>query len=504
MKMTHFLRQPKLPGARLAAAHILCMLACPAWWLAIPTAQALDESPEASPEIAIADLVGQNLELRRKVEQLQAALAEALTPDQAQRRQAAIITGLLRENRELERRFEIARTRLDRQESELHNLRLQGGVEEIRQQLRREQQLLISVRRELETTVDEIRAEVDNLSRRLQTATIERELAKQQAAQAERELALLRQQHRDLQRSRSSRDRRRDEPETGESEAAAERDRQVVELRRAAAGIYEQNRELYRRLEQAQLAAQENRQTVADLEREFARKREMVETLNRDNSRMARRMQEQTALLRRLEETIVRLEMEKAELFALEPPEAGQVSRLQAEQLEQIVPSHLFATPLPLLASDEEYQSTLRRMATAALQRDDLETAIRHLRQALRLDPRDPDTLLALGRIYRRQGELELAIETFSRLAEERPQDGNVQCQLGLLKTAAGEAAPAEQHFRKALEIDPQDHESAYNLAMLLAADRTRFEEAREWYRRARQTGAAADVELDRMFQFTP
>src|SRR5207245_11471085 len=76
-------------------------------------------------------------------------------------------------------------------------------------------------------------------------------------------------------------------------------------------------------------------------------------------------------------------------------------------------------------------------------------------REALKIDPHNPEALFHLGNRLRERGEHEVAISHFERALERVPGHPGVLNNLGLALEARGDAQRAEDCYREVLEAHP-------------------------------------------------
>jgi protein O-GlcNAc transferase len=127
----------------------------------------------------------------------------------------------------------------------------------------------------------------------------------------------------------------------------------------------------------------------------------------------------------------------------------------------------------------------------------DRDAALQAYTQALRLQPREPQTHLALGRFYLDRGEPQTAIEHIRAALESDPSLAGADFLLGSAYRQNGDLPAAVNVLKKALEGNPADQDSRYLLGRtLLALDRT--DEGRQEldkYDKIRQQITSADTD---------
>jgi Tfp pilus assembly protein PilF len=155
------------------------------------------------------------------------------------------------------------------------------------------------------------------------------------------------------------------------------------------------------------------------------------------------------------------------------------------------------------LEFDPENKLALQRLGIVAVNQGDDKTAVEYLQQAFYQDPDAVDTLLPLGFALIRQRKPDLAISMLARAAALNQENPLIHRNLGVACSSVGWQDAAETQFRRALKLDETDSESAFNLAITLAAQKPpKMAEASQWYKHAREHGAAADPQLDQYFGF--
>jgi len=108
-------------------------------------------------------------------------------------------------------------------------------------------------------------------------------------------------------------------------------------------------------------------------------------------------------------------------------------------------------------------------LGLALLERGDLEGAIRHCREALRLDPGHPEAPNHLATALTREGRAEEAIAVYRRALSIRPADVTLHSNLGTVLAEQGRFDEAAAQFTEALRLDPDSSDAHFNLGVLLA-----------------------------------
>src|SRR5262249_23458740 len=126
----------------------------------------------------------------------------------------------------------------------------------------------------------------------------------------------------------------------------------------------------------------------------------------------------------------------------------------------------------------------------------DRDAALQAYTEALRLQPRDAQTRLALGQFYLGRGQADRATEHLVAALEIDPSLRAAYPLLGRAYRQSGDLASAVSILKKALDSDPGDQESRYALGQTFVAmghvDEGRTE--LEKYERIRQQITSADA----------
>ena len=107
------------------------------------------------------------------------------------------------------------------------------------------------------------------------------------------------------------------------------------------------------------------------------------------------------------------------------------------------------------------------------------------LREALRLDPDDPDVLNNLGTAVWDQGRAPEAMAYYLRAHQFKPDDFGIMNNLGIVLWEQGRPERAVTFYRRALEQNPESFDIQMNLGVALS-DLGQFDEALTWLRGAK------------------
>ena len=129
----------------------------------------------------------------------------------------------------------------------------------------------------------------------------------------------------------------------------------------------------------------------------------------------------------------------------------------------------------------------------------DWDRAVEAYENAIRIQPEDPMTRLAIGNIHLDRNEPEPAGREFRRAIEIQPSLSEAHAALGRLHSHLGNLSEAVETFRRALELDPSNQESRYGLgrALLAAGDTAEGQRLFEEYRQIDETVTRADSMFD-------
>ncbi len=122
------------------------------------------------------------------------------------------------------------------------------------------------------------------------------------------------------------------------------------------------------------------------------------------------------------------------------------------------------------IGSGQNEASVWRSIGDVQLELFDRDAALHAYTEALRIDPRDARTHLALGRFYLQRGEAGAAIEHLRAALETDPSLHAAHAALGRAYVQAGDVTAAVTILKKALEQDPTDQDSRYTLGRALLA----------------------------------
>jgi Flp pilus assembly protein TadD len=120
-------------------------------------------------------------------------------------------------------------------------------------------------------------------------------------------------------------------------------------------------------------------------------------------------------------------------------------------------------------------------LATALLDRGDVDGATMHAREALRLAPGHPEPPRVLGNALARQGKLDEAVAVYRKAVADRPNDALLRSNLGAFLGDQGKLDEAEAEIREAIRLAPDDSGARLNLGVVFARRRRYEDAAREF-----------------------
>lgn len=127
--------------------------------------------------------------------------------------------------------------------------------------------------------------------------------------------------------------------------------------------------------------------------------------------------------------------------------------------------------------------AALTRIADAAAQSGEAQTADAFYKRAITLDPANVDSQIKYARTLTAQGRAEEAVEQLTRARAASPQNPRLAATLGKLLVLVHRAGPATSVFRDALNTHPNDLALLVGLGVALDADQNPAA-AQDLYRR--------------------
>jgi len=146
------------------------------------------------------------------------------------------------------------------------------------------------------------------------------------------------------------------------------------------------------------------------------------------------------------------------------------------------------------IALDPTNPTIQYNLGAAYERKDNLEKAISHFREAIKLKPDFGEAYLALGNGYLSQRNFDTpAIEALTKAAELLPGNYDAFYNLGVCYSNSGKYVEAEGAYRKAVAINPQEPVAHYQLAMALLGQSKNAEAKAEFNKYLELSPNAAD-----------
>ena len=136
------------------------------------------------------------------------------------------------------------------------------------------------------------------------------------------------------------------------------------------------------------------------------------------------------------------------------------------------------------LAADPDQVMMHDDVASLYMQFGQVDEAVGHYRESLRLQPESPAAAYNLGTALLQAGEFDEAVAHFEQALRWNPEYALAHNNLGAVFRLQGRLGDAARHFRRSLAIRPDDGEALYNLANVLMTQGA-LDEAATLYRRA-------------------
>jgi tetratricopeptide (TPR) repeat protein len=119
----------------------------------------------------------------------------------------------------------------------------------------------------------------------------------------------------------------------------------------------------------------------------------------------------------------------------------------------------------------------------ALFENDQLEEAVRHFREALRINPKYLSASVDIGIVLLREGKIDEAIKVLTEVADSRGNYPKAYNYLGLAYARKGEFVLAVQNYNKAIRLKPDYAEAIANLGIALREQGKINEAIKEWLR---------------------
>jgi Flp pilus assembly protein TadD len=155
----------------------------------------------------------------------------------------------------------------------------------------------------------------------------------------------------------------------------------------------------------------------------------------------------------------------------------------------------LFEHALTVTKDNAVAHSNLGR---AYLGQGNLERAMTHAREVLRIEPTAGDSHFNLGVILERSGRIDEALASYREAVRFAPAMSGAHLNLGILLAAQGQIQEAEAQFREAVRTQPESFSARNNLGAVLAGQGA-VDEAIEQFEAAARLDPASEAARDNL-----
>ncbi|HEV8146447.1 MAG TPA: tetratricopeptide repeat protein [Bryobacteraceae bacterium] len=131
----------------------------------------------------------------------------------------------------------------------------------------------------------------------------------------------------------------------------------------------------------------------------------------------------------------------------------------------------------------QHWSYPLHNAALASVETGDYKSAIKYYQQAIKLTPQYSYLHYNLGLVYQRLNRNKDAENAYREAMKRASSSAEPSNALGTLKAAQGKRSEAEQFYKDALAKNPKLYSARHNLALLLASDKNRQQEAIDLWR---------------------
>ncbi len=149
------------------------------------------------------------------------------------------------------------------------------------------------------------------------------------------------------------------------------------------------------------------------------------------------------------------------------------IAYLEQAQYDKAIPAFRDA-----IRRAQHWSYPLHNQALAYVETGDYKSAIRAYQEAMRLTPQYSYLPYNLGLVYQRLNRRKDAEAAYRKASSIEPNTAEPYNALGTLKAAEGKRTEAEQLYRQALQKNPNLLPARHNLALLLASEKDRQQEA--------------------------
>jgi len=114
-------------------------------------------------------------------------------------------------------------------------------------------------------------------------------------------------------------------------------------------------------------------------------------------------------------------------------------------------------------------------------------------KEAIGINPKNDNSCLEIGRIYREQGKFSQAEDSFKEAIEFNPENDSAYFELGRLFRDQNKYPQAEDAFKKAIEINPKNGKAYFRLGWLYR-DQSRFPQSEDAFKKAIEINPKNDM----------
>ncbi|MBZ5607036.1 MAG: tetratricopeptide repeat protein [Acidobacteriia bacterium] len=154
------------------------------------------------------------------------------------------------------------------------------------------------------------------------------------------------------------------------------------------------------------------------------------------------------------------------------------IAYLEQAQYDKAIPAFRDA-----IRRAQHWSYPLHNEALAYVETGDYKSAIRAYQEAMRLTPQYSYLPYNLGLVYQRLNRRKDAEAAYRKATALEPNSAEPYNALGTLKASEGKRSDAEQLYRESLQKNPNLLPARHNLALLLAAEKDRQQEAIDLWR---------------------
>jgi len=155
-----------------------------------------------------------------------------------------------------------------------------------------------------------------------------------------------------------------------------------------------------------------------------------------------------------------------------------------------------------VLAKDPKNLDALSNLGVVYFRTGKIRSAESTLKKALAIAPNDDFVLTTLGIVHYRQSKFDDALKELRKAIELNPNSATAHNYLGITASQKGRQQEAEKEMLQAVTKDPNYADAHFNLAVILiTAQPSSRELAREHYARATSLGTQPSPSLERLLQ---